>query len=280
MTSRKAAQGIALSVLTSASLLGSLALAPTASAATSWESGCTRASYLNANTWGYRVCDAPDIDQGRAGAPGDGGSYCAPAASLNALFWLDKHGYPNLLTGDYDPTSSADPDYSEVTAKMIRMGERMDTDSPGGTTTDDLIDGVRSLVEEKGYGSRISVLSASFEDDDKDAASISRTLVALTNGGRGMLVARLGRYDDDGDRVSGHFVTVVGAEGGKNTTAYRPTVILHNPAGGGDIRTQSETTSDSHTLGANDGNGPAITRYGSPAVTVRLEGVVAIMPNP
>ncbi|MFD7613065.1 hypothetical protein [Streptomyces sp. NPDC059828] len=248
-----------------------LALAPTAVAATG---GCTTTTVVDSGTaWSYRACRLPDIDQRRAGLPNDGRMYCLPTSTLNAMFWLDQHGYPNLLTGDYDPTSSAAVHYDEVTAKLRRMGALAETDPATGTGRSDAVDAVNDLIEEKGYE---DVLEADWESlDDEDA--VSRRIVELTRNGRDLLIASVGRYDRDGDRVSGHAVTVVGASG---SVAGNHRIAIHDPADDAHLTTQSATVAATYNLGRDNGDGPEVIGYGSGALTARLEGVVVITTAP
>ncbi|MEV7403083.1 hypothetical protein AB0N93_22155 [Streptomyces sp. NPDC091267] len=213
-----------------------------------------------------------DIDQHRAGLPGNGQMYCMPTSALNTLFWLDRHGYPNLLDGDYDPTSSSPVNYQEVTAKLGRMGGLAETDATSGTNRGNAADGINDLIEQKGYEDRLEADWESLDDED----NVSHRMVELTRNGRDLLIASIGWYDADGDRTGGHAVTVVGVYG---SVGNHHTIQFHDPADGGDLNTQSKTAVTVRSLGSDNGDGPQVVGYGS-AKTARLEGVTVVTTAP
>ncbi|MFE6814489.1 hypothetical protein [Streptomyces sp. NPDC057675] len=239
--------------------VGSLLPVATASAAT-LPSLCIPSQTAGSTSWNYRMCGIADIDQPRVGLPGNGSQYCVPTSTLNAMFWLDKHGYPNLLVGDYDPQSSADPDYSAVTSKIAKLGELMDTDGEDGTPSG-ADSGMNDQFEEKGYE---DALEAS-EVDLTDEALPGRTLAQLGSRGHGenLLVLRLRHYDEDGDDIGGHAVTLtrsVGTSSGSSTITFNDPSAAPN-GGSGDLTTQSPFAEQTFTLGSRNDDGYKVIGY-------------------
>ncbi|GGW69795.1 hypothetical protein [Streptomyces xantholiticus] len=253
-------------------LVGPITTASAAAATT--ELGCTTNTVsITSSTWSYRACQVPDIDQRRAGLPNNGNMYCLPTSTLNVLFWLDKRGYPNLLTGNFDPMSNTPRNYNEVTAKLGRLGRLAETDPSSGTGRSDTVSAIEDLIEEKGYEDD---LGADWEELD-DVEPVSRRLVELTRNGSDFLIASIGKYDNDGDRVGGHAVTIVGARGSGDG---RESVTFHDPWTDSDLYTQSAVAAPTYVLGEDDGNGAEVLGYGSTTVTARLEGVIVVTTAP
>ncbi|MFC9845336.1 hypothetical protein ACFWFF_22490 [Streptomyces sp. NPDC060223] len=230
---------------------------------------CYEGIYVSSVVWSYDVCGMPDIDQKRAGLPGNGQNYCLPTATLNTMFWFDKTGYPNLLDGSYDPTSSEPYHYNEVTAKLSRMGGLADTDPLKGTNRNDNLDAINDLIESKGYENDFDVSWESLDEED----NVSQRIVQLSRGAEDLMIASIGWYDSDGDRTGGHAVTVVGAYGHANGLHG---IKFHDPANDANLTTQSPTAIANYRLGNDNGDGSEVIGYGSSTITARLEGVTVI----
>ncbi|WP_143204961.1 hypothetical protein [Streptomyces sp. CB02009] len=179
------------------------------------------------------------------------------------MFWLDRHGYSNILVGDYDPQSNAEPHYSAVTSKISRMGDLMDTGGlfGNGTDPDDAVDGMNEQFEDKGYEAH---LEASYVDLSEES-NPGRKLAELGAAGYGknLLLPRLWHYDAEGDHIGGHIVTGTSAQG---TTTGRSYIGFNDPAGapnggGGDIYTQSPFGEESYELGTSNGDGARVIGY-------------------
>lgn len=230
---------------------------------------CYQGTIMDSTDWAYEVCGMPDIDQKRAGLPNNGQNYCLPTATLNTMFWFDAMGYPNLLSGNYDPTSSEPDHYNEVTAKLSRMGGLADTDPFNGTNRGDNLDAIDDLIESKGYEDDFDVSWESLDDED----NVSRRIVQLSRGANDLMIASIGWYDSEGNRVGGHAVTVVGAYG--NSSGLHG-IKFHDPANDAHLTTQSATTIANYHLGHDNGDGSEVIGYGSSNITARLEGVTVI----
>ncbi|MFE6814486.1 hypothetical protein [Streptomyces sp. NPDC057675] len=260
-------------LMTGALSLSVFASSP-ASAVDATDPNCDSAQVSTTGTsWAYKICKMPDIDQRRAGLPLDGANYCVPTASLNLMFYLDKHGYPNLLSGNYDPTASDSVNYQEVTAKLSRMGGLVETNPTDGTNRTNTVDGVNELIESKGYEDDLEIDFEELDDED----NVSKRMIELTRGGRDLLNASIGWYDSDGDRVGGHHVTVVGVQG---DSAGHHQITFHDPANDNFLNTQSTTLDQTYTLGSDNGDGPKVNGYGGTGVTARLEGVMVLTTAP
>lgn len=57
------------------------------------------AYYVNSGVWGFDISHMSDLDQVRAGLPGDGGMYCVPTASMNLFAYVANHGFPEVFPG-------------------------------------------------------------------------------------------------------------------------------------------------------------------------------------
>ncbi|MFE6817820.1 hypothetical protein [Streptomyces sp. NPDC057675] len=270
MSARKAATHLALLAIAATGAV--LTAAPAQAVGTPL---CISGASDNGSSWSYNVCGMPDIDQRRAGLPENGANYCAPTAALNQMFYLDKHGYPNLLAGDFDPTANDPVNYNEVTAKLSRMGNLAETDPSGGTSHQHTVDGINDLIESKGYEDQLEADYIELDDED----NVSRLMVELTRGGRDVMNASVGFYDAEGDRVGGHALTVVGVRG---DSGNHHSVTFHNPANDADLYTQSATASVTYALGSDNGDGPKVVGYGGggSGTTARLEGVTVITTAP
>lgn len=160
-----------------------------------------------------------------AGFAGAGSQFCAPTAVSNSLTWLGLHGYPALL-----PQGST---LHTVQANLIRLlgsASFMNTDPASGTGPAQLLWGVGQYVEKAGYG--ISELSY---EGWRAVPAAQRVSLApdlddirdVTDDDAGAVWLNVGwyRYDEDDDtyeRVSGHWVTVVGYGGDD--------LLIHDPA--------------------------------------------------
>lgn len=96
---------------------------------------CTPADSVSGSTFDYSLCGLPDLDQVRKqttttpGLPGDGYSYCAPTATMDALAYFASHGIPALRPGDMDWTDPAN--YNAMSADIEALGGLMKTDLTG-----------------------------------------------------------------------------------------------------------------------------------------------------
>jgi hypothetical protein len=124
--------------------------------------------WTSATDWEYRTTDMPDLDQGRAGLPGNGFMYCGPTASTNVLLYAMHHGYPGLLDGIWpDPAWSApagfapapanwlswqagaagdDAFFGHSTTNLQTMGSYMATGAQSGTSFEGLYWGLRRAL--------------------------------------------------------------------------------------------------------------------------------------
>src|SRR5690606_2105867 len=80
----------------------------------------------------YRL-GMPDFDQQRAAFPGDGGAYCVPTATANALAYLSNHGFPATFGGPKDWSRTDAAMYAYTTDRIKLLATLMDTDPVTGT---------------------------------------------------------------------------------------------------------------------------------------------------
>ncbi|OKJ49536.1 hypothetical protein AMK27_36390 [Streptomyces sp. CB02009] len=176
------------------------------------------------------------------------------------MFWLDKHGYSNLLVGDYDPQSSTDPDYSAVSSKIAKLGELMDTDGEDGTPSG-ADNSMNDQFEEKGYEDALEASEVGLTDE----ALPGRTLAQLGSRGHGknLLVQRMRHYAEDGNDIGGHAVTLtnsVGTSSGSSTITFNVPAAAPN-GGSGDLTTHSPFAEQSFTRGSRNDDGYKVIGY-------------------
>jgi hypothetical protein len=125
-----------------------VARAPSARA----EEPCTPEHTITASSFDYAVCGVPDIDQNHQrwkpgekppkdpGLPGEGDSFCAPTATMDAFAYFASHGMPWLRpgTGDWEEPAN----YNVMRNDLLKLGEAMGTTAEGGTTGTGTISGI------------------------------------------------------------------------------------------------------------------------------------------
>ncbi|MFG0283825.1 MAG: GC-type dockerin domain-anchored protein [Phycisphaerales bacterium JB039] len=96
----------------------------------------------------YRL-DMPDFDQRRSVLPSNGGMYCVPTATANALAYIANHGYASAFSGPRDWSSQAN--YGYVSGQILGLGLGMGTDPVDGTTMDGWFDATQPRASALGY---------------------------------------------------------------------------------------------------------------------------------
>ncbi len=93
----------------------------------------------------YRI-DMPDFDQRRAALPNDGRMYCVPTATANALAYISNHGYPDVMGGPRDWSSSAQ--YGPVSTQLTILGGiLMGTNPTTGTSISGWTAGTKAMLD-------------------------------------------------------------------------------------------------------------------------------------
>ena len=90
------------------------------------------AAYYNSSLYYFDVTDVPDLDQCRAGLPGNGSQYCVPTSSMNWMAYFANHGLDSMAPGPGQWMNPAR--YDEMTNNIALMGQYMSTDPNDGTT--------------------------------------------------------------------------------------------------------------------------------------------------
>lgn len=163
----------------------------------------------------------PDLKQ--YNIPEWGEYYCAPVSAANAVAMFSDNGYPNL-------------NQAHNSGKLINDLARNFKTTKRGTTTENLIIGLRDFVESKGYKADIkyqgfrdidpSVKSANIPDLNWIKEEINKNNAVLLNFG----VYKKGMQDGKPVYVRqyGHFVTAVGA-GTDGLSANPDYLTIHDP---------------------------------------------------
>ncbi|MBL9119205.1 MAG: hypothetical protein JNL80_04735 [Phycisphaerae bacterium] len=103
----------------------------------------TNRTYVNSNTYDYRITYMTDIDQKRTGLGGNGAMYCVPTACFNLFAYAANHGFP---VGGLPPANyMSSGQYGYVTTWLDFIGDLMQTDAQDGTTCC-VTDAYQSLV--------------------------------------------------------------------------------------------------------------------------------------
>lgn len=152
-----------------------------------------------------------DLDQRRAtldktdnGVPG--GMFCVPTATMNALYFLDEHGFDGLVQG-----STFTPYEDQATYNVYLMGFYMGTDGQDGTTGGGFHDGLMDYLDDYAQDFMF-VYEYAWDDDDTINASLLKSWLNF----QGMVLLNWGAFekadpsDSEYDRIGGHETILVG----------------------------------------------------------------------
>jgi hypothetical protein len=245
---------LAAAALVATSVLGLMAR-PASASTIPPPTFCTPHALINNSAFVYDMCSMPDVDQRRAALPGSGAWYCAPTASLNALLWLDQHGYPNILTGNYDAYDGTAGTYAALDQKLLRLGQTMGTATPGGTTGTGELNGITQLLIEKGYWDIPGVPTAGTLSiqwvDFRGSYDPVRALAQLgaNPSGNNLVLPTFGSYDANWKRTGGHLVTLIKAQGtGVPDGSGTRSITYSDPADDSALYSQSAYTPVTHNV--------------------------------
>lgn len=163
----------------------------------------------------------PDLKQ--YNIPEWGEYYCAPVSAANAVAMFSDNGYPNL-------------NQSHNSMRLINELAQDFKTTKKGTTTENLINGLKEFVESKGYKADIKYQGFREVDSGLKSANIPdlNWIKEEINAGNAVLL-NFGVYKksmQDGKpvyvRQYGHFVTAVGA-GTNGLAAASDYLIIHDP---------------------------------------------------
>ncbi|MFJ2061351.1 hypothetical protein ACIOMM_36375 [Streptomyces sp. NPDC087908] len=234
---------------------------------------CEASASQNSTGWNLATCDIPDIDQLRDALPRQGVDYCAPVAAANALFWLDKHGYPNLIEGEPQGVNTT-ADRHQTADAIETIAAYMGTNPNGGTNVDIMPFALETYFQSRGYGS-LSAEYTSLANDVQPGRTLSN-LLAGSNGQQNMAIAILTKWKD-GVKVGGHVVALTGTKGLTNGSSN---VTFHDPESDDLINQQSPVDPRTHALGPLRVNaGPLLIGmkgFRDTGDTVHLQGVIVI----
>lgn len=163
----------------------------------------------------------PDLKQ--YNLPVVGEYYCAPVSAANAIVALSEQGLPNLYKSNHP-------------MKLIaKLGKHFKTTNQG-TTTENLINGLKSYVESKGYKAKIkyqgfrditpNTKSSNIPDLNWIKDEINKNNAVLLNLGIYKKSVQNGKTVYT--RHYGHFVTAVGA-GNNGLTNAADYLNIHDP---------------------------------------------------
>ncbi len=195
------------------------------------------AYYANSSIWGFELSHMPDLDQMRAGLPGDGGMHCVPTASMNLFAYAANHGFPEVFPGPGYWQASSGPAYDEMTDNLALLGAVMGTTTANGTDGSGWQLGMNVVLGPTGKFNVINKWAG--------GSSVPRVREMAQHVAMGGIVAfSYGRYEVLGtingvplvDRGGGHAVTIQKALPNSSTSGV---MWYRDPADGGSVFTQS-----------------------------------------
>lgn len=221
----------------------------------------------------YSISGVPDLDQEWQALPNRGRMYCVPAASLNWIYYLAKHGRPSALA--FPPSDTSNPIGDVMNLSM--MAGYMDTDPQDGTGGDDGVDGLEDYLDDRNVPAIVIAESAL---DCGDITFGDLEFLTLVNA---LVVVIMGRYQKHGDemrRTSGHAMTMVGFAKAPSGAIIK----VHNPDDdNSNVTTQSATIKQEEQLTAEtrnlEGDTVHVLRWGDSTDPFRfIDGVMAVQP--
>ncbi len=184
-----------------------------------------------------KINSVPDLTQTdpEANFTAGGKEFCMHCAVTNSLMWLDSHGFPNLADNTGNPLAD-----QVKLAKLLASKTYMDTDPEEGTGTTNLIRGLKKFIADRGYQIE-SLQYQGWRRIAEDVAGLTTSQVPslerIKQGvlGNGVVWLNVGwyKYDaskDEYERISGHWVTLVGYGKDQNDNPDPNIIILHDPS--------------------------------------------------
>lgn len=224
-------------------------------------------------SFSYSISGVPDLDQKWRLLPNHGNMYCVPAAAMNWMYYLAKHGRPGALTFQPPDTSNA----TSVILNILWMASYMDTDAEDGTSSDDAIDGLVDYLDDRNVPAIVLAESA------RDCGDITYTDIESWTALGGLVVVIMGRYKRDGnemERTSGHAMSLVEFKrsGGAMLMSVHDPVDDHS-----DLNTQSPTLKRSAAISSEvrnlEGDVVNVLRWGESTDPYRfIDGLITIVP--
>jgi len=174
----------------------------------------------------------------RGGFQNGGRDYCCPVAVSNSLVYLAHHGFPDLL-----PDGDGDQPQIDL-INILASSDYFGTDPKNGTSPGEVLTGVQKYVNAKGYGcERIEYEGwRKIGKNNSEMVKAARPVLDWIKEGirnpNGAVWLNIGWYKQldqaHWKRTGGHWVTLVGYEGGISTATLDSTLFLiHNPATSG-----------------------------------------------
>jgi hypothetical protein len=201
-----------------------------------------------------RIEATPDLPQSQKELPRRGSKHCGPVSASNALAWLAAEGYPKLMPSD-----------QLALAKELGSTDYMNTGD--GTSAAGVMSGLRKYVKARGYaiqrlefqGWRLIPRRFARVAGQADAARLAGELQT-----KSIVLINVGWYKKNGDdfeRISGHWVTLVGAEPGETLR-----LVIHDPSSRspqGDAERVAATRLESGKLTGGQNNGLPVDAAGA-----------------
>jgi len=179
-----------------------------------------------------QIPDLPQVNIDPSFA-GDGKNYCAPVSVSNSLIWLSQNGFPRLSPG----RGSERQNQIEIIRKLASP-DFMDTDEEEGTSVENVLYGVETYVTQAGYKPSLLAYQGWRPHPEEFSTGISvPELSWIIAGIEGTNMAWLNigfyTYDEDADeyeRMSGHWVTLVGHGVDGSGKPNPNSLIIHDPS--------------------------------------------------
>jgi hypothetical protein len=184
----------------------------------------------------YGIEFMTDLDQRRAGLPGDGKAFCVPASAMNLFAYAANFGFPQLFPGP--GLWEGVPRHEEMTAYLQVLGQLMSTDADNGTTLSGQTAGFAGWLQLADLASMPVVTIA--RDDDYwptvDVGAFMGTAGAVVNFAYGRYQWTPGPMGQIWltNRNMGHSVTLQRAVADNGQTLGPRPMRMHNPSGPSD----------------------------------------------
>ncbi len=189
----------------------------------------------------------PDFDQKRSSLPNDGKMYCVPASWINWMGFLQNNGYDGLLSPIFGTQNwQSQSHYSTVSARILEMGNRMDTDPFDGTSLDigDVTDYINDHTSPNPY--MITLGISVYPGSDMIGPTPQQAVAHLLLGG--MVNYHISWFKREGNHFERHGGHSVSMNGATNLCGGLPILKWRDPGSNDSLSSQSTFTTSSSTM--------------------------------
>lgn len=177
----------------------------------------------------------PDFDQrrdegvpGAVGFPNDGRMYCSPAATMNMLVYIDRHGYPTMTPFGENRNFFSQSGYNDIGDQILDIASMMSTSATTGTGSTNALNATTQWVSDHEDGWKFIVARR----QPAQFLPVTPQMMKTVHGAGGVLVFSIGWYtysaaDEGYTKDGGHVVTGIGV---RLDTDGTPILLYRDPA--------------------------------------------------